>query len=666
MPEVRIAERRLWVGDASRALLSGEVHFWRLDPAVWPDVLDRVRDLGLDIVSTYVCWQFHELAVGAFDFDGMTNPRRNLLAFLDLAASRGFWVLLRPGPYIYAEWPNSGIPDRTVQWHRLHPRFCEEARLWMAAVVEATRDRLATQGGPVALWQADNEADPWLDVYAAQLGLASTPGLFQDFLERRYAHIAALNTAWSSDYADFPSVRAVLSPAYAPFAARYVDVVRFRHWFASEVVQWTTAEYRRLGVDVPIYTNTYINTYVQNGRALESVCDLAGPDIYPSSRLAQRPDEHRGVLDAVRYARGYSRLPFVPEFESGIWHGWHAGVGTLSATHYELNALTALQAGAAGWNWYMLASRDSWYMSPITELGRFRPDLSPAFETIVRLFRALDPSSLEKLCDTAVTFDALDASRDSADQAVLRALYDADLDYDLFDLDSGWVARPLLLYASRATPSTEQLRRLRGYVEAGGTLVCFQPPPLDGLTVEPSAITTAAAPQRLQVSLGEACSALSSAAVFVYPESAGEPILAERLAPLAPTQEGGHKHVLLPVGERLCVGYVARHAAGRLIVLGVAPDADLLVALHAWLGVRVHCRGTTGAPIHSALFERGVERFVFVTNTAPEPREATLRLDVDCAITRAFDLRAGVEMPIMESGVLVRVPASSGTALRLS
>ena len=98
MPAVRIAERRLWVGDASRALLSGEVHFWRLDPEVWPAVLDRVVELGLNIVSTYVCWQFHELGRGEFDFDGSTNPRRNLLAFLDLAVSRDLWVVLRPGP----------------------------------------------------------------------------------------------------------------------------------------------------------------------------------------------------------------------------------------------------------------------------------------------------------------------------------------------------------------------------------------------------------------------------------------------------------------------------------------------------------------------------------------------------------------------------------------
>src|SRR5690348_5470912 len=98
MSQVRIAEQRIWVGDEHRALLAGEVHYWRLEPSVWPAVLRRSRELGLDVLSTYVCWDFHEIGPGQFDFDGQTNARRNLLAFLELVRREGFWLLLRPGP----------------------------------------------------------------------------------------------------------------------------------------------------------------------------------------------------------------------------------------------------------------------------------------------------------------------------------------------------------------------------------------------------------------------------------------------------------------------------------------------------------------------------------------------------------------------------------------
>src|SRR5438874_4468173 len=89
MPDVRIADRRIWVGDEDRVLLAGEVHYWRLDPVVWPAVLRRSRELGLEVLSTYVCWDFHEIAPGEFDFDGQTTARRDLVAFLELVRSEG-------------------------------------------------------------------------------------------------------------------------------------------------------------------------------------------------------------------------------------------------------------------------------------------------------------------------------------------------------------------------------------------------------------------------------------------------------------------------------------------------------------------------------------------------------------------------------------------------
>jgi hypothetical protein len=661
---VRIAERRIWVGDESRGLLSGEVHFWRLDVSVWRSVLQRVVDLGLDVVSTYVCWSFHEDAPGTLDFTGRRDPRRDLPAFLKLAADMGVWVLLRPGPYIYAEWPSSGIPERLVRYHRLHPEFVREARVWMAAVVDSMRPYLATRGGPIVLWQADNEADPWFDVYASQ-----TLQLFAEFLRRRYPRIEDLNGAWSASFADFADATPVMAPISRRWTPRYLDWCRFRHWYATEIVRWTTDEYRRLGVDVPIYANTYTGTAVQDWREIDSVCDLAGPDIYPASNVADDAEAHRGLLDAVRYARSYASLAFSPEFESGIWHGWHTRVGPLPASQYELTALSALQAGIAGWNWYMLVARDSWYMSPITELGRFRPELAPTFAELTRLFRELDPPSLEKLTDTAVSFNALErgAHVDESGRDVLRALYAADIDYEFFDVDSGALSRPLLFYAGGSLLSVDQERRLAEFVEAGGVLVVFQPDRLGALVVEPLAVTTATAPQRLRLWLSDAHAVeLSSPAVFVYADAPGEPIVAERIPPLPPTQEGGHTHVQLPVGERLTVGYVAHSGSGRIVVIGVSPTPELVLAIHGWLGVRIACRTTSNEHLHSAIFRRGDAYVAIATNTAAHAQDALLRLDLPGPAPRtARDLRTALEAPVTNNHVTLRVPARSGTAVRL-
>lgn len=115
MPTVRIAEKKVWVDKVSIPLLSGEVHYWRLDPANWQPVLRRVREMGLQVIATYVCWDFHEIEPGRYDFRGESDARRNLLRFLDMLTAEGFWVILRPGPYIYSEWRNNGVPDDALQ-----------------------------------------------------------------------------------------------------------------------------------------------------------------------------------------------------------------------------------------------------------------------------------------------------------------------------------------------------------------------------------------------------------------------------------------------------------------------------------------------------------------------------------------------------------------------
>src|SRR5918995_1734430 len=146
MPQVRIAQQRVWVGEESRPLLHGEVHYWRLSPSRRRDVLQAVR------------------------------------------------------------------------WHRSHPEFRREATRYLTAVVEAFAPLQATRGGPVVLVQPDNEPDPWADVYGAQLGLGTEPGLFQELLGP-----------------DAQPVQAALGPDQA---TAYLDVVRFAHSYSEEIVEW--------------------------------------------------------------------------------------------------------------------------------------------------------------------------------------------------------------------------------------------------------------------------------------------------------------------------------------------------------------------------------------------------------------------------------------------
>ncbi|KRX93467.1 Beta-galactosidase, partial [Trichinella pseudospiralis] len=82
--------------------IAGEIHYFRIPEIYWSDRLIKVRAAGLNAVQTYVPWNLHEPLPGEYNFDGMAN----LPVFLQTAQQLGLDVILRPGPYICAEWEN--------------------------------------------------------------------------------------------------------------------------------------------------------------------------------------------------------------------------------------------------------------------------------------------------------------------------------------------------------------------------------------------------------------------------------------------------------------------------------------------------------------------------------------------------------------------------------
>jgi len=678
MTTVSIAKKKIWVDDLDIPLLSGEVHYWRLDPANWRAVLGRAREMGLQTLATYVCWDFHEVEPGRYDFRGETDPRRNLLGFLDLLTDEGFWIILRPGPYIYSEWRNNGVPEDAARLHRLDPVFQQRSQPYMQAVVQATQPYLATRGGRIILWQADNEIDPWLPWYTEQLGLGQKPGPFHDFLCQRYGDVSSLNAAWGTAYPSMESVRAVseMFPAQPDLMRRYLDFVRFQHWYVTQVAAWAVKTFRNYGVDVPIYLNAYSGVSIQPWAELESLADLAGPDIYPSRELALRSEEHRKFMEAVRYTRTYSSLPYIPEFEAGIWHDWLADVGSLPPNHYRMICLSALLAGAAGWNWYMLVNRDNWYQCPINEWGRTRPDLFEVFQQITTLFQVVDPASLVKRTHTAVTFNTLQRGTERPGQDLLQSLYEADIDYEFYDVDQEGCDQPLLFYAGGTWLSASAQENLKAYVESGGHLVCLgmyphfddNLLPLNLLDVQapPGIISGAPGGLRLEV-LGRT---VKSTWAFNYSETPGTPIIATRLAPGGQTMEELTLQMNLQAGTRYTIGYTKARGHGYLTVIGLTSSPGLLLALYDHLAVSIPSRSLT-PKISTALFRRDQEFYLLAVNDGNEDKLAEVVLTEDFSSVpcwRAHNLVSNQEWTVdlrEFSRLTVPVPRKDGIILQL-
>ncbi|MFD8688179.1 beta-galactosidase family protein [Streptomyces sp. NPDC059651] len=139
-------------------LLSGGLHYFRVHPAQWADRLHKARLMGLNTVETYVPWNLHQPRPDRFRMDGGLD----LPAFLDLAAAEGLHVLLRPGPYICAEWEGGGLPswllaEPGIRLRTRDPRYLSAVDDYFTRLLTPLLPYLSTRGGPVLAVQVENE-----------------------------------------------------------------------------------------------------------------------------------------------------------------------------------------------------------------------------------------------------------------------------------------------------------------------------------------------------------------------------------------------------------------------------------------------------------------------------------------------------------------------------
>ena len=87
-------------------VISGAMHYFRIPCEYWYDRLLKLKECGFNCVETYTCWNLHEPRPGEYDFSGRLDIER----FIKIAAELGLYVILRPGPYICAEWEFGGLP----------------------------------------------------------------------------------------------------------------------------------------------------------------------------------------------------------------------------------------------------------------------------------------------------------------------------------------------------------------------------------------------------------------------------------------------------------------------------------------------------------------------------------------------------------------------------
>ncbi|MEU7032282.1 beta-galactosidase family protein [Streptomyces sp. NPDC046237] len=137
-------------------LLSGALHYFRVHEEQWGHRLEMLRAMGLTCVETYVPWNLYEPDPGRYGDVGALGR------FLDAVAAAGMWAIVRPGPYICAEWENGGLPHwltgrlgrrvRTVD-----AGYLAHVERWFRRVLPQVVERQIGRGGPVIMVQVENE-----------------------------------------------------------------------------------------------------------------------------------------------------------------------------------------------------------------------------------------------------------------------------------------------------------------------------------------------------------------------------------------------------------------------------------------------------------------------------------------------------------------------------
>lgn len=157
-PSFEIKDGHFYRNGKVTPILSGEMHYPRIPHQYWRHRLKMMKAMGLNTVATYVFWNLHEPEPGKWDFTG----DKNLAEYIKTAGEEGMMVILRPGPYVCAEWEFGGYPwwlqnVEGMEIRRDNPEFLKYTKRYIDRLYKEVGDLQVSKGGPIIMVQAENE-----------------------------------------------------------------------------------------------------------------------------------------------------------------------------------------------------------------------------------------------------------------------------------------------------------------------------------------------------------------------------------------------------------------------------------------------------------------------------------------------------------------------------
>lgn len=387
--------------------------------ALWNKALDRMVEAKMNTVSFYIPWDFHEYAEGKFDFTGTVDedhdgnpdyPSRDLFTFFRLIEEHGIHrIMVRPGPYINAEWgflgfgaipkwfhdkfPDShmrnGLGFRTRLYDYHHPDFLEYSERWLKAVYDQVLKNYMGPGRPIAFLQIDNETNfMWQSVWNHDFGNLAIKR-YREFLKLRYETIEDLNRAHGKNWANFEQVNPGKIRGFN--VSEDQDWYRFQDWSIYTYLQKIRSMWERIGVKEPTVLFTLAESYnaLKDGilpnyeyRNAPGKTGMMTVNVYPKTyelfskplmNLPFKTDHDVKAADSANdfYLGKKVEWVFGPEVQGGWWRGVDVSEDSRRQTY-----LSVLGHGMKAIMIYYFHEGDNWGVEGAFELIR------PVFEKI--------------------------------------------------------------------------------------------------------------------------------------------------------------------------------------------------------------------------------------------------------------------------------------------
>lgn len=161
--DIKIEHSIVTIDNKPQVIYSGEFHYFRVPRKEWRIRLSRASALGVNCISIYVPWNWHEIKENSFCW----SDNRNLQEVLFICNELDLYVIIKPGPYICAEWDFGGFPDwlmsKEVVLRSPEDRYMSYVKTWYKEVISQIKPYLITNSGSIIMFQIENEYEHYID-----------------------------------------------------------------------------------------------------------------------------------------------------------------------------------------------------------------------------------------------------------------------------------------------------------------------------------------------------------------------------------------------------------------------------------------------------------------------------------------------------------------------